>query len=79
MPYINPNRRRDIDGGEDPLSVGELTYLLTRTVLNYLPPKPRFQDFAEVLGALVATERELYRRVVGPYEDKKCEENGDVY
>jgi hypothetical protein len=22
---------------------------------------------------------ELYRRIAAPYEDKKCEENGDVY
>lgn len=71
--------------------------------------EPRFQDYAEVLGALTAIEYEYERRRggstdaffgvqmrvvlkdldfyrrrwyhehVAPYEDRKIEENGDVY
>jgi hypothetical protein len=81
MPYIIRKLRGPVlKAGAS--NVGELTYVLTKTVLDYLariPNPPRYRDYAEVLGALESTKLELYRRVVGPYEDKKCEENGDVY
>jgi hypothetical protein len=38
----------------------------------------RYQQIAEVMGALAATQAEFYRRVAAPYEDRKIEENGDV-
>ena len=31
------------------------------------------------VGILECAKQELYRRIAGPYEDKKIEENGDVY
>jgi len=31
------------------------------------------------VGVLECAKMELYRRVAAPYEDKKKEENGDVY
>jgi len=81
MPYIIRKLRGPaLKAGAS--NVGELTYVLTRTVLDYLartPDPPRYRDYAEVLGALESTKLELYRRVVAPYEDKKCEEDGDVY
>lgn len=83
MPYIEPQRRPDIGPSERPHDqpghVGELVYVLTLTVDEFLGGSPRFSDLAEVIGALEATKLELYRRVVAPYEDEKCHQNGDVY
>jgi len=30
-------------------------------------------------GVLENVKQEMYRRLAAPYEDKKAEENGDVY
>ena len=38
-----------------------------------------YQTCNDVMGALEGAKAEFYRRVVGPYEDQKIEENGDVY
>jgi hypothetical protein len=32
-----------------------------------------------MIGVLECAKLELYRRVAAPYEDAKCEDNGDVY
>lgn len=82
MPYIADYSRRSLlNTGQKARNVGELTYQLTRMCTEYLQPHItiHFQNYAEVLGALEATKLELYRRMVAPYEDKKIEENGDVY
>lgn len=34
---------------------------------------------ADTIGALINSSSELYRRKIGPYEDKAIERNGDVY
>ena len=79
MPYINKASRVIYDSGRGgPIDVGGLTYVLYRACVDYLGPNPRFQQFAEVLGALSATENEFYRRKVVPYEDAKILENGDI-
>ncbi len=81
MPYINKKLRAPVmKAGAS--NVGELTYALTRTVLDYLgkqPDPPRFRDYAEALGALEATKLELYRRKIAVYEELKCAEEGDVF
>lgn len=79
MPYIPDNQRRM--AWKYPNTVGELTYSLYLDCVRYLERQGnglRFQDFAEVLGALEAAKLELYRRRVAPYEDIKLQENGDV-
>lgn len=79
MPYVDDGDRMFLDTGWDPSTPGQLTYLLTKLVTEYLGDEPRYADFASVLGCLEATKLELYRRGVAPYEDRKCAENGDVY
>lgn len=80
MPYISQEARLAIARGASPSNVGELTYMLTQTVIAYTQTKgTRFSTFADVLAALDATAREFYRRMVAPYEDEKIAENGDVY
>ena len=80
MPYI-PGlvRRADLELNQyDAKTPGELNYVLTRIVLSYLPAKPGYTAYNEVLGVLEAVKLELYRRAIAPYEDTKITENGDV-
>ncbi len=80
MPYIPSDKRNDMDAGYNAQNVGQLTYQLTRVAILYLEAKGQsYQTYAEILGALEATKLELYRRSIGPYEDTKIKENGDVY
>ena len=38
-----------------------------------------YHAYNEIIGVLECVKQEFYRRMVAPYEDKKCEENGDVF
>lgn len=81
MPYIVADRREDLTCiGDTPESAGELNYLFTRIILQYLSEKgTSYSVINDVMGALEGAKLELYRRVAAPYEDKKIKENGDVY
>lgn len=81
MPYIDNNSRIRLDGGSPPESAGELNYVITQIVDNYLSGKGelRYASINEVIGVLECAKQELYRRVAAPYEDKKMHEFGDVY
>lgn len=79
MPYITDERRNNVDPME-PQTPGELNYLITQTLLNYLAYKGTNYTFLnDCLGALSGATLEFYRRVVVPYEEQKLTENGDVY
>ena len=81
MPYIlNENNRRGrlrchID---KPQNAGELNYVITTLLQKYID-KPSYTVYNEVIGVLECCKLEIYRRAVAAYEDKKIEENGDVY
>lgn len=61
------------------MNPGELNFLLTKTILSYINIKGVCYDtFNDVLGVLSAIDYEIKRRMLGPYEDKKIEENGDI-
>lgn len=81
MPYIKQKRREAILAGEKPQDAGELNFAITVLVDNYLKDKGgiRYSQLNEVIGAMDCAKLEFYRRVAAPYEDKKIEENGDVY
>ena len=81
MPYINEVRRAKIlEFKEPPANAGELNFLITHVIWNYITLKgKKYQHFNDAIGALEGAKLELYRRQVAPYEDKKIEENGDVY
>ncbi len=81
MPYIKSKSRIDIASGfKVPATAGELNYVFTKAIINYLEFKGKsYQTFNDVIGALEGAKLEVYRRVIAPYEDKKAEENGDVY
>ena len=82
MPYISKEQRISIaeDGGlPTAVNVGELNYLITRLIVNYLPSNTRYADYNEVIGVLESAKLELYRRMVAPYENAALAMNGDVY
>lgn len=58
---------------------GEINYIVTRIVKTWLTKRASYCDFNRAIGVLECVKLELYRRMVAPYEDKKREENGDVY
>lgn len=87
MPYIIPISRDGLDPTIDELSAlirtsGELNYTVTRLILNHLgyPDQPlSYPKINDVFGVIECVKHEIYRRVAAPYEDKKKQENGDVF
>lgn len=84
MPYINKKDRQFYQlPAEVRLSLstpGHLNYLLTQVILAYLGNVPiNYQAYNDCIGALESCKLELYRRLIIPYENKKIEENSDVY
>lgn len=79
MPYIKDSRRHAIDYDVLPDVAGELNYKLTQLMKSYFACHNNYQGINDIIGALEACKLEFYRRVVVPYEDKKIQENGDVY
>jgi len=94
MPYIQQAQRNELDPKINELSKsihagydkayevpGLLNYSITRLILDTLQLKsyPKYWKIVVAMGTLVTVMFELYRRIVAPYEDKKAEENGDVY
>lgn len=81
MPYISGEDRVALepDSLRDAMTVGELTFQITVLVDGYLAGNVDYQALAEAVAALECAKLELYRRLVGKYEDHKIDLNGDVY
>src|SRR5438045_3727129 len=85
MPYLNGLRKTWLEPIDSRISTcdlqapGDLNYLFTRLYLRYLRNKGEsYQSYNDIVGALECCKLELYRRLVGHYEDEKREANGDV-
>ena len=80
MPYIPGNRRKDIAMGDSPKTLGELTYVLYITCLDYVQARPpySYELLGATIGAIDCAKLELYRRLLAAYEDTKIRENGDI-
>jgi len=83
MPYIKESRKQEISAFGGCLrdsSAGDINYLFTQLCQQYLKIKGEcYQTYNDLMGALEGAKLELYRRKIAPYEDKKIQENGDVY
>lgn len=85
MPYISKERRKVLAPlrpiiSEIPQDPGEFNYIITQWMVDILNnTKYSYDVYNRLIGALECAKLELYRRMVAPYEDKKIEENGDVY
>ncbi len=80
MPYVSPEIRDELDRARRAQTPGELNYVLTLEIIEYLEEKGlSYQTINDIMGALEGAKAEFYRRVAIPYENDKIEENGDVY
>jgi hypothetical protein len=59
---------------------GELNYLISTLINEYILREGlNYATLNSIVGVLECAKLELYRRIAAPYEDEKCDENGDVY
>ena len=88
MPYITPERRSIYDQQLARLRStldadtpgGDINYIITSLVLDWLEKRGlSYAAIAEAVGVFETAKLEFYRRVASPYEDRKIEENGDVF
>lgn len=89
MPYTDRESRHAFAGALNGLnrviadrgiSNGDLNYLMTQLGLEYLLAHgTSYNTISDVVKALECAKLEFYRRVAAPYEDRKAEQNGDVY
>ena len=82
MPYILQEQREELDQWLGSLRLfdlppGELNYIITKLLLSYQPRS--YADYNMLIGVLESVKLEFYRRAMAVYEDKRKEENGDVY
>lgn len=81
MPYVKDREFLDsvvdkIDFNE--LGCGDMAYLITRVLLGFTQDVS-YERYALAIGVLETVKAEFYRREVVPYEEEKCEMNGDVF
>jgi hypothetical protein len=87
LPYIKPESREKYDVVIEELidilkSVpveqvdGELNYVVTKILKEVYPM--RYFHLNRAIGVLESIKQEFYRRIVGPYENTKIKESGDV-
>jgi len=82
MPYIKQRDRDELLESRRRIeTAGELNYAITTLCIDYLDLHGTisYDAINTVVGVLECAKQEFYRRVAVPYEDKKMEENGDVY
>ena len=87
MPYIEPSQRMPLDPLIEKLAnalpetefAGQLNYIISKIAAHLLHEKLSYARVNEIIGAVECAKQELYRRVAGPYEDTKIDQNGDVY
>lgn len=80
MPYIEQQRRTELEEGATPHTPGELNYAVTDLLIRYLWNKTlNYGHINDVVGVLECAKQELYRRVAVNYENGKIAMNGDVY
>jgi hypothetical protein len=81
MPYVSQEKRVELDHPdfEGEVSPGELNYLISELINQYLGKDYNYSDINEAIGVLECAKLELYQRVATPYENIKREQNGGVY
>jgi hypothetical protein len=82
MPYIPQEDRDGVRPKADntPENAGQLNFQISSLCSAYMRQHGmRYQNMNDVIGALQGALMEFNRVVVGPYEDQKIEQNGEVY
>lgn len=84
MPYIKKENRLKFDTLISNLSdeitcEGDLNYIITSLIhFEIIKKGKNYQVVNNLIGALECAKMELYRVIIGPYEDIKLKENGNV-
>ena len=93
MPYVKQELRQRVDSTLDELvqrgllhtnsqreRKGLANYLVTRLVLRLLKPNDgwNYASLADVDDTLDCANKEIYRRLIAPYEDEAIKKNGDL-
>lgn len=82
MPYIKQDRRTELEllidmmREKDIKADGDLNYMLYAFCKRHV--KPSYNNYKNFCGELRQCVTEIERRMLGPYEDEKIAENGDV-
>jgi len=84
MPYIKEERRKSfrtlikrLAGGI--LNEGEMNYVVFKIMKEWIDIHGKnYKNLSSCISALENSKLEFYRRCVGPYEDEKIIENGDI-
>jgi len=87
MPYIKAEDRPEwdevvkqvvekLEAKDETAKEGCLNYFMTKILKSAY--KPKYFNYNRIMGLLECIKFEFYRRDIGPYEDTKIEENGDV-
>ncbi len=84
MPYIKQNDRSKFDSAAETIAktaecAGDLNYAITIILHEYIKKKGlKYDTLNSVHGMMDACNKELYRRITGPYEDSCIARNGDA-
>jgi hypothetical protein len=82
MPYIKKENREGMDYVIEAMNEagvqanGDLNYILYKFCKDSV--KPSYNNYKNFCGELRQCATEIERRLLGPYEDEKIKENGDV-
>ena len=82
MPYIeDANRRCDLSSSVAvPRNPGELSFTIATVIDDYFAVADQnFENLNAVKGVLDSLGCEIQRRFLDPYEEKKLQENGEVF
>lgn len=80
MPYIEDERRKELNKGAKPENPGELNYLICKLFIWYTDIHGEsYGTYNAIGGASVNAYQEFYRKVVAPYENYKAVLNGEVF
>jgi len=80
MPYIEEKSRGIVWEELHPMNMGEFNYIVSTLCDIYIGQNGlNYPTLNALIGVLECAKMELYRRIAAPYEDKKCQKNGEVY
>jgi len=82
MPYIKQEDRHSMDVVVELMKIqkvtpdGKLNYILYKFCKDTV--EPSYNNYKNFIAELKQCATEIERRILGPYEDLKINENGDV-
>jgi len=80
MPYIDPDSRPKIATTiPTGLSQGDVTFIVVDIMDQWLGSVLSYDRICAAIGILECSKLEIYRKLAGPYEDRKEIANGTVF